>query len=78
MWLDIVDKGQLINLDYVESILLEHQSEDHPWTLCTVTHSGTILPLATYKDLGDANRALDRVRHALETIVLPSEQARPQ
>ncbi len=76
MWLDIVDKAQLINLDYVESIVLEH-SPDQQWTLTAVSHRGAGYPLSSYRDSAEANRALDRVKHALETIVLSSDGVRP-
>ncbi len=75
MWLDIADKAELINLDYVESIVLEH-SEDQQWTLTAVSHRGAGYPLTSYRDSGEANRALDRVKHALQTIVLSSDGTR--
>jgi hypothetical protein len=76
MWLDIVDKSRLINLDYVESVALEHEPEHDQWRLVTVSHSGTLQLISIYKDYNEANRALDRVRHALQTIVLTSDRAR--
>ncbi len=76
MWLDIVDKAQLINLDHIESISLERAPGDQLWTLTAVGDSGAVHAITSYKDPGEANRALDRVRHALETIVLSSDGAR--
>ena len=76
MWLDIVDKAQLVNLDYVESILLECATGGQQWTLTAVTRRGTVHPIASYTDSGEANRAFDRIKHALQTIVLSSDVAR--
>jgi hypothetical protein len=76
MWLDIVDKSQLINLDYVETIVLERSPEDQYWTLTAVSHRGAGYPISSYRDSSEANRALDRVKHALQTIVLSSNGAR--
>ncbi|HYM92395.1 MAG TPA: hypothetical protein VEW91_12265 [bacterium] len=76
MWLDIVDKAQLLNLDHIESILLDRAPGDPQWTLTAVGHSGAVHAITSYKDSGEAHRALDRVRHALETIVLSSDGAR--
>ncbi len=76
MWLDIVDKAQLLNLDHIESILLERAPGDQQWTLTAIGDSGAVHVITSYKDSGEANRALDRVRHALETIVLSSDGAR--
>ena len=77
MWLDITDRAQLINFDYVESIVLEQAPGDQQWTLTAVTHRGAVHPLSSYGASGDANRALDRVKHALQTIALSSGGARP-
>ena len=76
MWLDIVDKGQLINLDHIERILLERAPGDQGWTLTAVGESGAAHAITSYRDSGEANRALDRVRHALQTIVLSSDGVR--
>ena len=76
MWLEIVDKAQLINLDYVESIVLEHAAGGQQWTLTAVTRRGTEHPITSYTDSGEANRAFDRIKHALQTIVLSSDAAR--
>src|SRR5262245_34674514 len=52
MWLDIVDKAQLVNLDYVESIVLECAAGGQQWTLTAVTCRGTVHPIASYTDSG--------------------------
>ncbi len=72
MWLDIADKGRLINLDYVESIVLERAPGDQQWTLTAVSHRGAVHPITSYSASAEANRALDRVKHALQTITLAS------
>ena len=76
MWLDIVDKAQLVNLDYVERIELECAAGGQQWTLTAVTRRGTVHPVASYADSGEPNRAFDRIKHALQTIVLSSDVAR--
>ena len=76
MWLDITDRAQLINLDYVERIVLEQAPGDQQWTLTAVSHRGSVHPLTSYPTSGEANRALDRVKHALQTITLSSGGAR--
>jgi hypothetical protein len=73
MWLDVVDRARLINLDYVQSISLERESGDGRWMLNAVSHSGAVESITSYKDPGEAARALDRIRHALQTIVLSSD-----
>ena len=76
MWLDIVDKAQLINLDYVESIVLERSPGDQQWTLTAVSHRGKVHPITSYRVSDEANRALDRIKHALQTITLSSGEVR--
>ena len=76
MWLDIVDKAQLLNLDYVESIVLERAAGHQQWTLTAVSHRGTMYSITSHGDSGEANRAFDRVKHALQTVTLSSDAAR--
>ncbi len=76
MWLHIVDKARLINLDHVKSIVLERAPGDHQRTLTAMSHSGAVQPIISHGDSGEANRALEGVRHALQTIALSSDGAR--
>ena len=76
MWLDIIDKGELVNLAYIERIILELKPDDQRWVLSAVSHTGAVHCLTAYKDSADANRALDRIRHALQTVVLSSDEVR--
>jgi hypothetical protein len=77
VWLNITDRARLINLDYIYSVNLERGPDGTPWVLTAVTHTGAAESLAVFSDVGEANRALDRVRHALQTIVLASEARHP-
>jgi len=76
MWLDIAHQARLINLEYVQSISLERGRGDDGWILNAITHNGAVESITSYKSSGEANRALDRVRHALQTIVLSSDAPR--
>ena len=68
MWLPILDKKRLINLDYVEDIYAEPLGQGS--VLIVRFSSGKTLTIREFKAAGDAESVLRQFREALGNEIL--------